>query len=367
MKSFVARLVILGAALVALVPAALTAAQAGSPLDGTEWTLVSIDGAAAIPGTTVTLAFEGLEGSGRVSGNGGCNSYGGSYSLDGDALSISEVFSTLMACMDDNRTEQESAYFEALQAAAGYRITGNVLTITTEDGGALVFSQGTPLLGTQWVLATIDGNEVVAGSSVTLTFGDEGQLSGNGGCNGFGGSYSLEDLSLSISEVMSTKMACADDAVTQQESTFFDRLSAADSYSIDGDTLTLVTADGDALIFQAAPALPGSEWTLVSIDGAALADGSTITLTFMDAGRAGGDSGCNRYSTGYSIDGAALRFTPVMSTRMACADPAVMQQETAYLSTLEAATGYRFDGETLVVSGAGGALVFEPLSSTDAA
>jgi putative lipoprotein len=91
---------------------------------------------------------------------------------------------------------------------------------------------------------------LVQGSTVTLEFNADGQLSGNGGCNGYGGKYEIQGSSIKITEVVSTLMACADDAVTQQESQYFKALQSASGFEVSGDTLTILYDNGQSkLIF----------------------------------------------------------------------------------------------------------------------
>ncbi|MGE5251859.1 MAG: META domain-containing protein [Bacteroidota bacterium] len=109
---------------------------AGDPLNGTSWALASIDGAAALPNVTATAAFA----DGQVSGSGGCNSYGGSYTVNGDKIQIKQVVSTLMACADQGVMDQESAFVGALSKAKTFTITDGKLEIQTADGKTLAFS-----------------------------------------------------------------------------------------------------------------------------------------------------------------------------------------------------------------------------------
>ncbi len=84
-----------------------------------------------VPGTTVTLEF--LE-NGQLGGSGGCNSYGAKYEIDGTNLSIKELVSTLMACVDEKVMQQETLYFTAPQSASSYEISGDNLTIFYDGG-----------------------------------------------------------------------------------------------------------------------------------------------------------------------------------------------------------------------------------------
>lgn len=65
----------------------------------------------------------------NISGSGGCNSYGGSYSILGGSLRFENTYSTLMACADTTIMEQESAYTQALVKVGSYRLEGDTLTL----------------------------------------------------------------------------------------------------------------------------------------------------------------------------------------------------------------------------------------------
>jgi heat shock protein HslJ len=111
------------------------------------------------------------------------------------------------------------------------------------------------LEGTRWELESMGqrGAEspIVVGSTVTLEFQAEGMVVGQGGCNGYGGQYTVDGENIEIREIVSTLMACADDAVTQQEADFFQALQAADTYEVEGDRLTIFYNDGqEALVFS---------------------------------------------------------------------------------------------------------------------
>lgn len=93
------------------------------------------------------------------------------------------------------------------------------------------------------------------GKTPTIKFTDEG-LSGNGGCNSYGGSYTTEgSKGFKAGPIRSTKMACTQGGVSGRESAFFDILGRADTYRITGNTLVL-SSDGGAysLTFQKKPA-----------------------------------------------------------------------------------------------------------------
>jgi putative lipoprotein len=69
-----------------------------------------------------------------------------------------------------------------------------------------------------------------------------------------------------------------------------------------------------------------------------VAPGSDPTVVFEAAGKVSGNGGCNRFSGPAAVSGTAIRIGPLVSTKMACADPRLNGQEAAYLTALESAT-----------------------------
>jgi heat shock protein HslJ len=114
-------------------------------LENTNWNLVSFGGPGAeqpiIEGSAITLMLAG----GQAGGSGGCNSYGGTYQVDGNNISFEEVVRTERACLEEGVTEQEQRYFEALESASTYQVEGNQLHITYDGGnGLLIFEASLP-------------------------------------------------------------------------------------------------------------------------------------------------------------------------------------------------------------------------------
>lgn len=79
-----------------------------------------------------------FNGDGTVTGNSGCNGFGGSYTVEGDQITFESITSTLMAC-EDARMAQESAVTQVLTGTAKYKIEGSTLTLTNDDR-VLVFT-----------------------------------------------------------------------------------------------------------------------------------------------------------------------------------------------------------------------------------
>jgi heat shock protein HslJ len=106
------------------------------PLEGTLWNLDSYmndrgELVSVLPATEVTAQFQ----DGRVGGSAGCNSYFGSYHVNGNTITIGPLSSTLMFCGEpEGLMKQETNYLAALRSATHYEITGSKLEMTNTDG-----------------------------------------------------------------------------------------------------------------------------------------------------------------------------------------------------------------------------------------
>lgn len=102
--------------------------------------------------------------------------------------------------------------------------------------------------------------------------------------------------------------------------------------------------------------LTGREWRVAVIAGSVVAGEKPLAFSIAADGTVSGSGGCNRLMGRATIDGSAVRFDPVATTRMACA-PEIMQQESRLLAALESVRGWRIDGDALELLDAVGASV----------
>lgn len=244
-------------------PAAVPPASEGAPAEDTavapevdlnevlansNWDLVSYGGKTPLPNSLITLNFH-ADGAG---GSAGCNMYFiGSYSLEGNVFTASEVGSTMMYC--EETSEQEQAYLTMLQTATSLNLVGDVLTISTAEGD-LIFqpAQHATLEETAWVLGGIATTEAVVSTmfdeAITAVFA-EGQMTGYTGCNQYFAGYTTgEDGSLTLNGVGSTKRACLDDGTGQREAEFIQALGEVAGYTIQRDTLSLLNKAGEMVV-----------------------------------------------------------------------------------------------------------------------
>lgn len=125
-----------GIVLLAAGLAGCMGAQAGTPeggaqpLAGTDWRVESLNGQPplSVPGSGVPgLSF--AAGELRVSGNGGCNLFGGPYTQSGESLRMGPLASTRRACLNQEANAQETAYLQALESTTRFSVTGDQLQL----------------------------------------------------------------------------------------------------------------------------------------------------------------------------------------------------------------------------------------------
>jgi heat shock protein HslJ len=95
--------------------------------------------------------------------------------------------------------------------------------------------------------------------------------------------------------------------------------------------------------------LPGSEWQLVDIAGTPIVHGSKPTLAFPDVGRVAGNGSCNRFTGSVNVEGDIIKMGALASTRMACTNNNISQQEDTYLKALQAATHFVYQYPYLLI------------------
>lgn len=112
--------------------------------------------------------------------------------------------------------------------------------------------------------------------------------------------------------------------------------------------------------------LPGSEWQLVDLAGTPIVHGAQPTLAFPEVGRVAGNGSCNRFTGTVSVEGDIIKMGALASTRMACMDNNISQQEDTYLKLLQAAThfSYQYPYLSIYVEGFEQPLRFTRLQAT---
>lgn len=352
-------------------------------LEGVLWKLESIAAtnglAPVLPDSQATAQFI----AGQVGGNASCNTYFGTYQLDGSSLTIEMGGSTMMACQPPEMMQQEIAHLTALGQTASYEITGDRLVLKDAGGNAILAYTAfisPPLVGTNWSVMTYNNGQgglttPLAGTEISLLFGDDGVVSGAAGCNNYSGSYQVDGSSITVGPLVTTRMMCAEPGgVMDQEFAFTNALQQAASFEILADELTLLDAEGANLVkAQEAITTPltGATWNVITYNNgagaltSAIAD-AEITLVFADDGTVGGFAGCNNYSGAYLVDGSTIAIGPLVTTRKMCEEPqGVMDQEFAYTNALQQAATFEITGDELNLFDVEGGRLVQALAGAD--
>ena len=339
-------------------------------LEGPEWVLKSylnqegelVD---TLAGTFTSANFK----EGQVNGNASCNGYFGGYEMDGNSISIGPLASTEMFCgSPPGVMDQEMAFLSAMGSAAEYKIEAEQLLLLDANGEtSLVFdiAEALALPGSLWnVLAYNNGKggvvSVIIGTEITAYFGDDGQLTGNAGCNNYSAAYEIDGEQIKIGPAAATRMACGEpEGIMGQEAEYLAALENVSMYRFeDQQRLIFQDSDGSRMV-DYIPArtfeLTETVWFLESFNNGneaiiSVLEDSEITAAFNDEGQVSGMAGCNNYSGAYQVDGEKISIELGPLTMMFCEQPeGVMDQETAYLQALDSATSYHILGDELVM------------------
>jgi heat shock protein HslJ len=108
-------------------------------LVGTDWALGDFPGQ-VLADVRPTIAFSG---DGTISGKGGCNTFSGTYTVDGSKLTFGPIAATQKACTPEAVSTLEGAYLAALQAVTAYEITTAGELKLTSGTTTLTYTKGT--------------------------------------------------------------------------------------------------------------------------------------------------------------------------------------------------------------------------------
>jgi len=125
--------------------------------------------------------------------------------------------------------------------------------------------------------------------------------------------------------------------------------------------LAALVVAGCAMHASAPLGLTGTNWQLEELNGRG-AVGHKASLAISREGRMGGNTGCNAMFGHAKLDGNHVVFETIGSTKMACVDPEIMDQEHRYFDALKQVATWRIDDGRLYLTDRArkDVLVFEP-------
>lgn len=205
-----------------------------------------------VPGTTIRLRIPSPD---RISVQAGCNTAEGTARIDGTTLVVDDLATTDMGC--EQALQQQDEWIHGFfRARPTWDLTGTDLVLKNADL-ELTFTDragaepARPLIDTKWSLNTVVGaggtaSSVPAGVSATITFTADGRVTGNTGCNSFGGTATVTGTQITFGDLASTRRACVG-AGGAVEADVLRVLAGTATYRIEGDRLILEATDGSGL------------------------------------------------------------------------------------------------------------------------
>jgi hypothetical protein len=138
-----------------------------------------------------------------------------------------------------------------------YLLEEHQLRILDEDSKLLLTlepMEHASLIGTPWQLTGYDDGaggfvSLLAGTTITVGFNEDGQVAGSAGCNSYSGSYELNGAELTLGAISNTEMACVGPAgIMEQEVAFLSALRSVTRHQLEGNSLVLLNEQGYVLL-----------------------------------------------------------------------------------------------------------------------
>ncbi len=258
--------------------AAVDEIAASYPLVSTAWDLDFFgppdQPLAMLPDTRATVLFFWD----RYAGFDGCNFFLGVYTATSEGeLRMMTPSRTPNICSPVELYDQSLLYDSSMQNVTAYRIEGEQLIAdTVNDQRLLTYNPAkpVPVPGTEWVLGfwwnaeREEWRPVLALSETSITFAEDGQASGSGGCNNYTvpyeGDLQIEKVmeatdtyaelpTLTFGPVAAQFVACAEpEGIMDQEQGYFTALSSVAYYFKLGGMLMMLDAQGAPVLLLGA-------------------------------------------------------------------------------------------------------------------
>ena len=225
---------------------------------------------------------------------------------------------------------EQSIGLRRLIAPAAAVLLSLLLASCGSDNGAVVEDAGR-LDGRTFLSQSIDGHALVPGTEIRLSF-DRDQIGAHAGCNSLGARYDTRDGRLLIGgEGMTTTDMGCDPPRHAQDEWLSDFLRSTPRIGLDGDTLTLTTADAtvrllDRVVAEPDRPLVGTRWrvdTTIRGDAASsVPDQSPVILEFHDDGTFTATStGCTSAHVEVDVKRDTVRFGEFLIDAIGCRPP----------------------------------------------
>ncbi len=195
---------------------------------------------------------------GSVAVQADCNRVRGTYTTDGNAITIALGPSTMAACPEGSVGGRFTGQLDG--AAIYFFRSGDLFVDLKYDSGTMRFGpQSSELAGTSWVVTGHNNGRGGVVSSIistemTTAFGADGTVGGSAGCNQYSAGYQVDGNGISIGLPMTTRQFCAEpEGIMEQGQEYLTALGTAATYRMTGDRMEMRSAEGSIVAtFEAA-------------------------------------------------------------------------------------------------------------------
>jgi len=123
----------------------------------------AVEGFTLVPDTKITLTFDGD----NLSAQGGCNTLGGTWSVEDDVLVVPPMVHTMMACEPSTLMDQETWLDAVLTSKPTVAVDGDTLTISAQGATVTLVDEDVtdpdrPLEGTTWTADSLISAQAVS-------------------------------------------------------------------------------------------------------------------------------------------------------------------------------------------------------------
>jgi heat shock protein HslJ len=211
-----------------------------------------VTGHTLVKGTQIRITFD----DDNVGASAGCNHMGGAADIVDGRLVAEPLAMTEMACFPETKMDQDTWLADFLASEPDIALAGDEVTLTGDEASIVLSEeQDTALQGTDWSLdGLIEGDAVSSVPAVVKDAGitiEGGQILIRSGCNGAGGPVEVTDDTLVLGEIAYELKGCGDERA-EVEAHFHQVLAGTVTYAIQGQSLTIMSADGTVgLMFRA--------------------------------------------------------------------------------------------------------------------
>jgi heat shock protein HslJ len=214
-------------------------------------------------------------------------------------------------------------------------------------------------VGRTYVSTGVAGHTLVDGTQVTITFGANGEMSAQAGCNTLGTKYKIDNGILLAENFGGTEMGCdAPRHAQDQWLTAF--LSSKPTVAVQSDELVLATPDvtltmRDRESAQPDKPLTGTTWvadTVIEGDAASSVPADPKVWLKIADGKVQGSDGCNGFGGTAAVEPGTITFSGVASTLIGCIDRSPANPVIHEL--VKGKVSYQLDGDRLTLTTAGG-------------